>query len=136
MKKWANGKPTYFKEKIEGTVGYPRKIHTIREDKNKRWEAGKKVHFCQWADKPYRSACEPIFEVLKCTGVQSFEVVKNQQVYVGKKLLTRYETFKLAVNDGFSDSLCNDIDSVLHDFFEYFPIGFCGRLIHWTDKRY
>lgn len=136
MKKWADGRPTYFKDKIEGKIGYPRKIHTIREDKNKRWEAGKKIHFSQWADKPYRSACEPIFEVLKCTGVQSFEVVGDDKVYVAKKLLTKQQVFKLAVNDGFSDSLCNDVDAVLADFFAYFKPGFVGRIIHWADKRY
>ena len=136
MKRWADGSPTFFKEKIEGVIGYPRKIHTIRVDKNKRWKEGNKIHFAQWADKPYRSANEPIYEVIKCTSVQSFEVTANNQVYVAKRLLSRYEVFKLAVNDGFANSLTNNIDGVLKRFFEYFNEGFKGRIIHWTNKKY
>lgn len=136
MKQWANGSPTYFKEKIEGVIGFPQKIHTIRVDKNKRWKAGNKIHFSQWADKPYRSACEPIHGVLLCTSVQSFEVLEDNTVYVAKKLLTEKQVFKLAVNDGFSDSLTNNMDGVLERFFGYFNAGFKGRIIHWTNKKY
>ena len=160
MTKWANGEPTYFVEKIWAGLrkenlstrseqisysknlkkfiylgGFEPKIHTIREDKSNRWKVGNKIHFVINNRQPNRFQFAPVIE---CTGVQEIEIdnydeykfgvySEIREVKIDGRLLSDSETYILARNDGFNS---------VTDFFDYFPDGFQGKIIHWTNKRY
>lgn len=166
MTKWENGEPTYFVEKIfEGLTvnklipeedfdlwyddienygidlnfkSHP-KIHTIREDKKDRWKVGNKIHFVINNRQPNRFQFAPVIE---CTSVQEIEITSDTKVdllkglykhnlplvYIDGKLIQKASIVEeLAINDGFNSII---------DFFNYFPDGFKGKLIHWTNKIY
>lgn len=159
MTKWENGEPTYFVEKIwsglnnekqhdiyfneycekfshsqkdngwsitfDGANRLP-KIHTIREDKKDRWKVGNKIHFVINNRQPNRFRFAPVIE---CTGVQHIMISSDiKVVWINGEPISDNEILKqLAINDGFKS---------VSDFFDYFPDGFQGKIIHWTNKIY
>lgn len=156
------GKPTYFIEKIwksilrEGVacnlidlniklrdtlhlIGnyviatYKPKLHTIREDKANRWNAGSKIHFVINNRTKNRFQFAP---VVKCVSVQKIEIkyFSNFGDWMGDTLTlidgmaVKVDVIEtLAKNDGFEN---------VEDFFAYFNKNFTGKIIHWTDFKY
>ena len=128
-KKFANGQLSNFKEKILEGI----KIHTIREDKPKRWRAKRSIQMC-YRGKNYSVLDEfnkGLPHLQRCTGVQEIEIKThgNQKVIIiNGRQLGLVEHLLLAKNDGFED---------VHDFYRWFSmVEFKGRIIHWTDYRY
>jgi hypothetical protein len=106
------------------------KAHTIREDKNNAWKAGRKVHAVVFNRSKYRTQFIPTFE---CTGTQTIAIYpKNNgllenRVIVDGRELSHDEIIKLSRYDGFKNSFA---------FCKYFNKPFEGKLIHFTDLRY
>ncbi len=151
-KKWKDGTPTYFVDKIwEGIIDHkkvtPRhttvksKIHTIREDKKKRWKVGNKIHFVINNRTPKRFQFAP---VLLVKSIQEIEIKWHNTilsiapiVWINGKVFfdgTNFGEYRnekgmliLAQNDGFLD---------VQSFFNWFNEDFAGKIIHWTDQKY
>ena len=103
------------------------KIHSIREDKHKRWKPGMKIHFATGV----RTKNYDCFLIGRCQSVQEIEMSWTKGVsftFVDGKKLDSFKLQELFINDGF-----NDWGEVI-EFFGY--NDFKGRLIHWTNKRY
>lgn len=116
------------------------KHHTIRS--GQRWKKGDKIHFQQWAGKPYKSKCIQFAPVLECVSVQKISIHWyedppeyhpwvsvdvdnfNQSANAG---LDEGSLGRLALNDGFNS---------VEDFLKYFNEDFEGQIIHWTNLRY
>lgn len=113
-------KQTNFEQKIKDGI----KIHTIREDRNKRWKDGNKIHFATGV----RSSNYNCFKEGKCRGVQEIKI-ENRMVWVDEVLLSYLELETLAKNDGFDST-----SDFWGCFDNYSP--FEGRLIHWTNLLY
>lgn len=124
-----------FKQQFVDKILDGSKIHTIREDKTKRWKLGNTIHFATGVrTKNYKQFHEGV-----CKEVQDFEVEYDED-YVcvlidGKVFYEKNESFvtqteamlQLAKADGFES---------IDDFFKWFNSPFKGRLIHWTDFVY
>lgn len=125
-----------FKSEFQQSILNGTKIHTIREDKNRRWRAGAKIHFATGVrTKKYNQFKEGI-----CTGCQHVFMTYafNDVIQIsidGRELFGFNERLEFAKNDGFNS---------WEEFFDWFyPIiqahpdkHFSGRVIHWTDFRY
>ena len=101
------------------------KIHTIRADKKGRWKEGNLIDMATGVrTKEFKYFCRD----RHCTGVQRIyiEPVKKA-VWVDNKLLEAWEIALLAKNDGFETTAA---------FWQFFPITFSGKIIHWTQFRY
>ena len=123
-KKFPWGKPTNFEEKIINWL----KIHTLREDKFGRWNAGR---VCQCAT-GVRTKKYNCFAVRSCVYIQAIQINYYgdngyPDVIIDGDLLSQERIELLAKNDGF--------DSV-EDFFKWFEEDFQGKIIHWTDLKY
>lgn len=124
-----------FKKQFENPILYGTKIHTIREDKTRRWRKDKSIHFST----DVRTKNYNCFYKAKCTGVErifmTYAFNNIIEVTINDRYLTWNEIEKLAKNDGFES---------YEDFFNWFyPVikknkdeCFSGRIIHWTDFRY
>lgn len=107
------------------------KIHTIREDKSRRWREGMKIqHVTGNRTKERKQFAEGV-----CTGVQDIVIVFQglviKRINVEGYSIPVERWRMLAYNDGME----------WHEFQAYFRgcanLGiFIGRIIHWTDKRY
>jgi hypothetical protein len=129
-----------YRIKLDGTIDYKPKLHTIREDKNNRWKEGTKIDFFINCRQPTMFRFAPVLPVVS---VQKIEVIEmswvrdefcyqkeNGKLFVIKidnAFLPKKQLENLAQNDGF--------DTVA-DFFEYFSEDFKGKIIHWTDLKY
>ncbi len=121
-------KPQFVKPILNGT-----KIHTIREDKPRRWKSGKDIHFATGV----RTKNYNCFKEGKVISTQRIFITYafNDILEVSIDGNYFYDKNKLALNDGFDS---------YWDFFEYFyPIiensedkCFSGKIIHWTDFKY
>lgn len=113
-----------FKKQFVDKIKNGSKIHTIREDKHKRWKEGNTIHFATGVrTKKYKQFISGM-----CFGVQEIYIDNEQTVVmVDGRRLTFYEIETLAKNDGF-DSVC--------DFLKWFGDNFTGRIIHWTKLKY
>ena len=159
-----NGKPTYFVEKIWSSLYelykedekyfvpnlyyacldrgfqnmYPHKpkLHTIREDKNDRWHAGKMIDFfinCRQKDMFRFAPVMPVVSTQEVFMTYAFNDVI--QISIDGRELFGHEREDFAINDGFDN---------WYDFFDYFypkikanpKEFFKGKIIHWTDLRY
>ena len=70
----------------------------------------------------------PVLPVLSVQEIEFRELDKDHYIIVvDGRTLGGNDIRKLSINDGFD---CEK------DFLEYFPVGFKGKLIHWTDLRY
>lgn len=155
-----NGKPTFFVERINrGLIlndfkkdfefdcdkytidlfnlhKYSPKIHTIREDKNNRWQVGTKIDFFINVRQKNMFRFAPVLPVVS---VQEIEIkwinrhkvrgfqYSNAVISINDVHIDLEQVEKLALNDGFD---------TIEDFFAYFNEDFKGKIIHWTDKRY
>lgn len=119
-----------FKEKILSFE----KIHTIRDDKNDRWNAGIPMQMATGV----RTKNYNCFKETICSGYQRiflFPSIFEIEIYTGFKWkrLYREEHEQFAKNDGFD---CAD------DFWTWFKEDAKGKhrldkkLIHWTNFRY
>ena len=122
--RFPNGDRTLFERKI--ATG--KKIHTIRADKNNRWEVGNLIHFTMHQRQPNQRQ----FAWGICVDVQPIKIIpstKTIQVQRGAMnggwcQLTEKEITKLAENDGFSNAA---------GLFDWFNKPFFGRIIFWGD---
>lgn len=104
-----------------------RKIHTIRLDPKYRWHSGMKIHHAiGMRTKNYRC-----FKTSVCTEVQDIRIYIDNGYYllwiINEKGSHSTDPQTVSSNDGFIS-----FDS----FRKWFPAGFIGRIIHWTDFRY
>lgn len=158
-----NGKPTYFVEKIHSgllqndlmkgfDIGYDHnfdldklsscepKLHTIRQDKNDRWQVGTNIDFFINVRQKTMFRFAPVLPVVRVQNIEikyvpfgdkkqdarPFVKVDGRLIYdVGQILWSQMKEF--AKNDGFES---------VNIFFEYFDKDFKGKLIHWTDLKY
>lgn len=117
-------KPQFVEKILSGS-----KIHTIREDKNKRWSIGKKIHSATGV----RTKQYNCFHEGQCKGLQEFSIywrgnnIYPVAVYISRRELNLDETERLAKNDGFD---------TVDDFYKWFNKDFKGIIIHWTDFIY
>lgn len=128
-----------FKKQFVAKILDGTKIHTIREDKNRRWKPGNDIHFATGVrTKEYKQ-----FHKGKCSKVDEIEIIWNHpfradfnssscvmvdgkgyfSVIVNNRRLGYSEICQLAKNDGFSN---------VNEFAEWFNSSFKGRLIHWS----
>jgi hypothetical protein len=155
-----NGKPTYFVEKIHSGLimndlmnGFDAcfankgfsidafaekhmKLHTIRLDKNDRWQPGTKIDFFINCRQPNMFRFAPILPVVSFQKILiTYTKTKKAMVFIDDKcfymqdfsLEGNHKMLHLAQNDGFD---------TIADFFTYFNENFTGKIIHWTDLRY
>lgn len=125
-----NNKPTEFVKKIQDKI----KITTFREDKHKRWKAGRSIQFYEGG---YRKKQRKKFFEDTCKSVQE---VTMQNAFGeilfsfdgGKPQTLSYDQLQtIARNDGF--------DSVSEFVIYFIPKAgaeWKGRIIHWTDLKY
>ena len=115
------------------------KLHTIREDKNNLWAAGKLIHPVINNRTANRFQFAP---VMKCVSVQEIRIKWHDPTHTAPErwcnvlistdwgafdLLSFEDINKLAINDGFDNEKA---------FFAYFNKDFTGKIIHWTDLKY
>lgn len=130
---------TFSKDRFVDDIKAGRKIHTIREDKPKRWREGMKIHFWRGSPRNVKSNPYPFGEDT-CKSVQDVKIVRTEPdgtafihgmaVLVNNRWLQDSEIELLAKNDGLT----------VREFRLWFvPPGtneFSGRIIHWTDLQY
>jgi hypothetical protein len=116
------------------------KLHTIREDKNDRWQVGTIIDFFINVRQKSMFRFAPRLPVVSVQNIEiiyvpfgdkkqdarPFVKVDGRLIYdVGQTLWSQMKEF--AENDGFN---------TIEDFFAYFDKDFTGKLIHWTDLKY
>ena len=127
-----------FKPQFVEKIIKKKKMHTIREDKKRRWKVGNDIHFATGIrTKNYNQ-----FHKSRCKKIDDIEIIWNHpfradfnssscvmidskgyfSVIVNGKRLGYSEISNLAKNDGFDN---------VEDFAEWFNSDFNGRLIHW-----
>jgi len=129
-----------FKEQFVEPILAGTKILTIREDQHERWKEGRVIHMATGVrTKNYRQ-----FHQSVCTGIELVSIIPEAcRLEVGKiigenvdwKPLSGASKSDFAISDGFQNEQA---------FFAYwkevlekkFDFMFCGRVIHWTAKRY
>ena len=117
-----------FKEQFITPIIKLQKIHTIREDKHDRWEAGKTIHAATGVRTPRYFN----FAKFPCVSTQKISMINNdfgKAVWIDNVKLTRHGIEQLAKNDGFPSS---------KEFWEWFSEEYYTnhKLIHWTDFKY
>lgn len=157
-------KPTHFVEKIwtgliengivpgysnvlknyrlepKNIVGRKPKLHTIREDKNDRWQPGTMIDFYinSRTKNMFRFAPRILVISRQSIEIKYFSnhlIVFIDEFFFGQAFWHSKDDFydytidleKLAINDGFES---------VEDFFDYFNEDFKGKIIHWTDLKY
>lgn len=123
-----DGEPTNFRELImQG-----KKIHTLRDDENNRWDASRRIDMCYHCRQPNME----VFHRTPCTGTQKIimryhPTSKNSLVITVDKIqVSAYEIDLIIRNDGLT----------LERFIQWFFGGktgyWQGKIIHWTGLRY
>lgn len=119
------------------------KLHTLREDKKDRWQAGKKIHFVinNRTKNEFRFA-----PVLHCKSVQKVVICQIQYGYLNQSVTIDNDFYwdRISEDEVFDDMLQfvkNDGFEDIESFFKFFfPKGEEGekelKLIHWTDLKY
>lgn len=111
------------------------KIHTIREDKNDRWQPGVMIDFFINARQKnmFRFAPRiPVVSTQKIFMTYLPHLGNGFEVSVDGKHLYKDTIEKIAINDGFES---------FEEFRDYFisqmkDDSFSGKIIHWTDLKY
>ena len=124
-----------FKKQFKEKILSGSKIHTIREDKNERWNIGRIIHFATGVrTKNYEQFYEDT-----CKSVQDIEIwYKNKDsdypiIIIDGRMLRVCEKKdweilrELAANDGFES---------FEGFCAWFNKDFKGKIIHWTGLKY
>lgn len=147
-----NGKETFFVEKIwqsfddeftidniqyyefvgyqfhKDSVDFVPKLHTIREDKNDRWQVGTNIDFFINVRQKSMFRFAPRLPVVSVQEIEFREYDEdNFTISIDGKTLNEKQLNDLAINDGFDN---------VKDFLQYFDYDFKGKIIHWTDLRY
>jgi hypothetical protein len=118
--------------KLDGTIDYKPKLHTIRGDKNNRWKEGTKIDFFINCRQPNMFRFAPVLPVVRTQKIEikydkMFGKTLYPEILIDNVKLHPMKLDELAQNDGFD---------TIEDFFEYFNEDFMGKIIHWTDLRY
>lgn len=116
------------------------KLHTLREDPNDRWYAGRGIQF---AINPQSKNYFQFAPTIPCVSVQPIQIkemlmtssshcypTKNDRIMVIEVdgiRLKRTQIEELAINDGFESA---------EQLFAWFNKDWEGKIIHWTDLRY
>jgi len=105
------------------------KIHTIREDKNHRWQKGMKMHMATGVrTKQYKQFAEKV-----CTGNRRIEI----EPYTKTVKMTFNSTEVRLMNDKGIELLAkNDGFKTVQDFWKWFDKPFIGKLIYWVKEPY
>lgn len=113
------------------------KIHTIREDKGKRWKAGTTIHPVINNRRPDRYQFAPCFpcvtrQEIRIEWIDNWPCIKINGIDYYKVDLMSGEVIdmgieELARNDGFD---------TIQEFLEYFNKDFLGTIIHFTNFQY
>lgn len=123
-----------FEERMHFRSHLHPKIHTIR--RGNRWKRGDKIHMVIHNRTENRFQFAPM---LKCTGVQDFEIkytfevdhlgegVMKPHMFIDGIKLSFGQISRLAINDGFDR---------VQDFYKFFCNDFKGQIIHWVDGMY
>ena len=115
-----------FKKQFVSPIQLGTKIHTIREDKPDRWQAGKVIHMATGI----RSQNYNCFATANCISTQQI-VIKYHglqwTVHVDGRQLSVAEMTLLAKFDGFA---------TIADFAAWFNEDLTGKIIHWTKFKY
>jgi hypothetical protein len=125
-----------FKEQFKKPISDGSKIHSIRDDKSRRWKAGMLI---QMATGIRTSNYHCFNSSHYCVSVQdvfmSFDGSRLDVSIDGKEIFGGFEREQFAKNDGFESyaalsqwfiPLCKKNDDWTYS----------GRLIHWTEYRY
>ena len=170
-----HGKPTYFVEKIhkcfslreiymiaalDPSIHYPKdynfvakdkkaaKLHTIREDKNDRWQPGTMIDFfinCRQKNMFRFAPRIPVVsvqEVFMTKKGNELEItISKVGSYIGGDDFYLYHDAKtiLALNDGFDtvEEFTAYFSERINENYKQTGNGwFKGKIIHWTDLRY
>lgn len=124
------------------------KFHTIREDKNNRWKAGKDIHF--YINNRTKNAFQfaPVLPVVSTQEIfmtrrgSMLEIsIAKVDSYIGGDdfQLDAFQQGELALNDGFDeyDDFRNYfLEAIKKNGKETGNYWFKGKIIHWTDLRY
>jgi len=113
-----------FKPQFKDKILSGDKIHTIRNDRNKRWTIGKKIHFVTGL----RTKNQNQFKEGECLGLQKIVISSfHDAIFISDREMSDNEKWILARNDGFD---------CMADFYDWFNEDFFGIIIHWTDYLY
>ena len=130
-------KPQFVAPILDGS-----KIHTIREDKNKRWKPGNKIHFATGVrTKNYKQ----FKEITPCISVQRILIFwfgTTVKIVIDGKLKVNFNTATAYIdydNNGYSflENLSfKDGFYSIDAFLKWFSKDYIGRIIHWTGLKY
>lgn len=150
-------KPGIDKVTVSMTVNYPikfdltrdyrAKIHTLREDKNDRWDDGIMIDFFINCRQPNMYRFAPVLPVVSTQNIiikwyRPSEKTTTARIYIDDVSFAcaiwqkGQEDNPIYTGKGFLEFVNNDGFDTIDDFFAYFKEDFTGKLIHWTDKRY
>ena len=128
-----------FKQQFKQKILDGSKIHTIREDKPRRWKAGNSIQ----AATGVRTKNYDCFFEDSCKSTQKIIIEHfpgHVEIFIDGYIFGRAHHHGL--NDIYDWSNCieelakNDGFDNLRDFFKWFDSDFIGKIIHWTDKTY
>lgn len=117
-------KPQFVEPILNGT-----KLHTIRQDKNHRWQKGIKMHMATGV----RTKNYKCFAEKTCVDVGYINIDPiNKKIQIasnkGSLTLLGYKGIEtLAKNDSFNS---------VEDFWAWFNKPFTGKLIYWVPEMY
>ena len=103
------------------------KIHTIREDRGKRWHAGRKIHFATGA----RTKLYFQFGEGSCRAVQLIQLDPEKG-----RILIYLDTWRELKKEHHAEFFRNDGFNSAEAFWTWFDRPFHGVIIHWTDFKY
>lgn len=109
------------------------KLHTIREDRLKRWKIGMDIHYYINVRKTNMLQFAPVKKVksIQTIYIKRFSNFGNWEgdfmVFVDGFAIKGKKIKALALNDGFPS---------VEAFFQWFNKDFTGRIIHWTNIKY
>ncbi|MBD3748535.1 MAG: hypothetical protein IE931_03470 [Sphingobacteriales bacterium] len=108
------------------------KLHTIRQDPERRWKAGNDIHFAINNRSANRFQFAPIIPCKSVQRVFMTHLDGSFEVTIDNNFLTPQEILKLALNDGF-----DHVDSFIDYFTAQMKDGqLSASIIHWTDLKY
>lgn len=122
----------YFDIDFDNSKLHKPKPHTIREDKNDRWQPGVMIDFFINARQKNMFRFAPRIPVVSTQLIIISNSCNGFKVSIDGRHLEKNEIEILAINDGFENVI---------DFQNYFierlkNCFFKGKIIHWTDLKY
>lgn len=113
------------------------KIHTIREDKGKRWKAGMTIHPVINNRRPDRYQFAPCFPCVSTQEIRIEWMHNWPTITIDGKIYYKVNWRHGEVMDmGIEQLARNDGFDTIQEFLEYFNKDFLGVLIHFTNFRY